>query len=330
MAERWWGSVIVTVRDEPTDRLQRMLDSIAAQIVPGPVEVVIAAPATDLEVVKQLRARRALTRIVVVENPGGARSEGLNRAVRAAAADVVHRVDARSVLPPDYLRRARERLDRDATVGVVGGRQHPVPGPGAGPWARGVARALANPWAAGGAPYRRGVAGGVVDTVYLGSFRRRDLLAIGGYDERLDANEDFELCQRLRSAGHTAWFEPDLVVDYEARASLAAVWRQYDAFGRSKVRYWRLHSARPNARQLVGLVGPAAGVVAGVAALAVTRQPHGALVVAGAVAAGLLAVDQVGATEPAPTRVRLAAALGAAVMPAAWATGAYRAFFRSR
>lgn len=323
-------SVIVTVRDEPAARLQRMLAAIAAQDCSAPIEVVIAAPAVDAPTLGSLRPAGAVNRIVLVDNPTGARSAGLNRARRAASGTIVHRVDARSVIPPDYIRRATERLEAQPEVGVVGGHQHPVADAGAREWERGLARALANPWAAGGAPYRRGARGGAVDTVYLGSFRGDDLERAGGYDERLDANEDFELCQRIRAAGQQVWLEAGLVVDYEARARLSDLWRQYDAFGRSKVRYWRLHHTRPNARQLLGVAGPLAIAAVAVAVVIGAGAARGVLALGVGGAAGLLALDHAGGGRHATVPARVAGAIGVAVLPTAWAAGVYRALFKRR
>lgn len=318
------ASVIVTVADEPRERLQRMIDRLAAQTL-GPLEVVIAAPTRDRPSLEAVRAHGAVAEIRIVDNPTGQRCPGLNRAAREATSPIVHRVDARSLLAPDHVARCQARLEADASVGVVGGRQSSVD-TGGGIVGRGLARALANPWVTGGAAYRRSGAAGEVDTVYLGSFRRSDLLAVGGYDETLDSNEDFDLCQRYIAAGARVWLEADLVVGYEGRHSFAAVWRQYEAFGRGKVRYWRSRRTRPNARQIVGLAAPLAGVVG--LLLAARRDAAVAYVAAGV--AGVAALDQIGVGGRPPIGERAVAWVTSVLVPAAWAVGAYREFFEER
>ena len=69
---------------------------------------------------------------------------------------------------------------------------------------------MATPLGSGGARYRAGGRPGPVDTVYLGVFRREALEAAGGFDGRLDRNEDYELNWRLRRRGGTVWFDPAL------------------------------------------------------------------------------------------------------------------------
>ncbi|MEY2472237.1 MAG: succinoglycan biosynthesis protein ExoA [Actinomycetota bacterium] len=316
------ASVIATIADEPRERLQRMIDRLAAQSI-GPLEVVIAAPTRDRATVDSLHAHGSVAAIVTIDNPSGRRCPGLNLAACAATTDVVHRVDARSLLDRTHVARCQTRLASDASVGIVGGRQHSVEG-NRGAMARGVARALANPWTTGGAPYRRVGASGAVDTVYLGSFRRAELLALGGYDETLDANEDFDLAQRYRDSGKVVWLEDGLVVDYEARAGLGDVWRQYFAFGVSKVRYWRARGERPNARQLAGLAGP---VVALVGVLFAARRGHGVAVVSAGLAAAA-ALDQIAVGGRASAAERAVAVAGSVAVPTAWAAGAYREFVR--
>jgi hypothetical protein len=65
---------------------------------------------------------------------------------------------------------------------------------------------------------------------------RRWLEVIGGYDETLLANEDYELNLRLRQAGGTVWFDPSIRSVYFARATFGALARQYARYGFWKAR----------------------------------------------------------------------------------------------
>ena len=62
-----------------------------------------------------------------------------------------------------------------------------------------------SPFGSGGAKSRRRNYTGVVDTVYLGTWRRADLIALSGFDERLVRNQDDELCLRITRSGGTMW-----------------------------------------------------------------------------------------------------------------------------
>ncbi len=287
--------MIVTLRGEPPERVGRLYASLVGQVGCRGLEVVLAVPREEVASLRWLGPEGSVGAVETVENPSGLRSDGLNAAARAAAAPIVCRADARSALPPGYVARCVDVLRRDPSVGVVGGVQRPQT-VAATARARGIARALGNPWAMGGAHYRRGGRSGPADTVYLGAFRRAELLELGGYDERLHANEDFDLCQRYRKAGKVVWVEGDLVVAYEARDSFADVARQYYEFGRSKVRYWRVKGGHPNARQVAGL-GVTSSTLAALAWSTMVRR-HSPLPVAVGALGATAAVDLVGAGRP--------------------------------
>jgi succinoglycan biosynthesis protein ExoA len=187
-----------------------------------------------------------------------------------------------------------------------------------GPTARGIARALCNPWVLGGASYRRPGASGPVDTVYLGAFRTEDLRRAGGWDPGLLANEDYELCARFRDSGSLVWLEEDVVVAYEARTGLVALAQQYHAFGTAKVEYWRLRRGKPAARQVLAVAGAALALAAAPWA---ARRPIRLVSICITGAAALAVVDHVAdPVEPDPA-VRCASVLASALLVASWLSG---------
>jgi len=320
-------SVLVVARGEPRARLERLLRALDQQQGRVRLEVLLAVPPDEHAALAGLHraiGHGAVSSARLVANPGGARCTGLNRALRVARGDVVARADARSHPPPDYVARAVARLDAAPGVGVVGGVQRPVC-VADGVAARGIARALRNPWLLGGATYRRPGGGGEADTAYLGAFRTAGLRALGGWDERLAANEDFDLCARYRAAGAAVWVEPGLEVPYEPRASHRELWRQYHAFGDAKARYWRTAGAAPNRRQVTALAGAAAAL--GVSALVARRPRRGLALGVGALAL-LAAADHVVDPGERDLRVRAAAYGAYATYLSAWVTGVARGLVR--
>jgi succinoglycan biosynthesis protein ExoA len=318
-------SVLLVTRGEPTARLHRVFDALAAQTGAGTLEVLVAAPPDEHSALADLPTAGAVQTVTLVANPDGRRSAGLNRALHQAQTATVVRVDARSVPPPDYVARCVARLAANPAVGVVGAIQRPAahdPNPGA---ARGIARALRNPWLLGAAPYRQPGGRGPADTAYLGAFRRHELLAAGGYDERLEANEDFDLCARYRAAGQEVWIEPGLEVEYEPRRTHRELWAQYRAFGEAKVRYWRATGERPNGRQGVALGGALAALLAGGL---VGRRPR-RLVAALVAALGVLAlVDHSVDPEDRDVGTRVAAIGAYATFLSGWCCGIVRGLAR--
>ena len=220
------------------------LDSIKAQLYEGPMEVIVADGSDSQATSKAVRERCPGARMV--PNPERTTSNGLNAALKAAAGRVVVRCDSHAALPPDYVRRAVEKLQKTGAA-VVGGRQLPV---GETLFERAVGMAITTPLGAGDACYRLGGKEGTADTLYLGVFRRDALDAAGGFDSRLASGEDTELNWRLRKRGETVWFDPSLSVFYRPRSTLRALARQYFRYGRWKIPVLRRHPAELRLRHL--------------------------------------------------------------------------------
>jgi len=311
------ATVVMVVRDEPLARLARALAAVAAQEDVAGLTVCIAAPRDDHAGLAALRTGGAVDAIRLVDNPGGARSAGLNRAIAAAPDPVVVRVDARSEIPTHYVAACLRRLD-DPDVGMAGGVQRPVAAEGADRAARGIARALRNQWLLGNAAYRRTDAGGPADTVYLGAFRRDEVLALGGYDEALDANEDYDLAQRFLDLGRTVWLEEGQCVRYEPRADWRGLARQYHAFGAAKVRFWRRTGRRANGRQRVALGACALG---GLVAVASVRRPRRLIGLTAVGLTGLVVLDHVADPSERDPRVRARACVASTVIVGSWVSG---------
>ena len=74
--------------------------------------------------------------------------------------------------------------------------------------------------------------------------RREVLEEVGGFDETIRRGEDWELNLRIRQAGHTVWFDPQLAVTYWPRESWVRLARQFRATGT-----WRGELVRRYGRQ---------------------------------------------------------------------------------
>ena len=272
--------------------LQRAVDSVLAQHYPGSFDVCLAlGPSTDRT--DQIAAHITQTdpRVRTVANPTGGRSSGLNAAIRATIGRVIVRVDAHCELPPGYITRAVETLLRTEAVNV-GGVQRAV---GNTPFERASARALASPFGMGGARYRTGGTEGPVDTVFLGVFERSAIESVGLFDETVVGNEDYELNIRLREAGGTVWFDPQLSVDYTPRASLRTLARQFFLYGAWKRSVVRKHPGATKLRQ----AAPPLALLAIVASIVASPWLPVALVVPGFYALAVVVASVLASRHPA-------------------------------
>jgi succinoglycan biosynthesis protein ExoA len=320
------ASVIIPVRNE-AQMIEACLDSVEAQDLGADVIEVIVADGRSDDGTRSLVERRvrqtSFARMAVVENRLGGISAGLNAALGEATAPVTVRIDARSRVEPHYVRTICETLGARPEVGVVGGAQIAVPG-GPGVVSIGIARALSNRYATGFSRYRLAASSGLSDTVWMGGFRTAELRSLGGWDESLVANEDYELCERFRAAGLGVWFESTLRSGYVARPDLPSVVAQYRGYGIAKGARW-LAGAHVGPRHIILLVAP---VAAGLISAASIRRV-GAVPVAAASCGAVLLVDHVGGPPgSAGARVRVAAATTSVVTAGAWWTGVVQGYLR--
>ena len=255
-------SVILPVLNEET-HLEEAVHSILSQDYQGQLEVILAVgPSRDrtLEIAQSISRRDS--RVVLVDNPSGRTAAGLNIALNKSQSPVVVRVDGHAHIPNDYLTLIVEILNKTGAVNV-GGVMAAV---GTTPFERAVAGAMRSPLGVGASRFHTGGEAGIVDTVYLGAFRREALVAIGGFDERFTRAQDWELNFRLRENGGVVYFDPRLHVTYRPRSTVKALAKQYFEYGRWRRVVSRRHSGTINYRYLAppfALVGFTLSLIAG-------------------------------------------------------------------
>ena len=249
-------------------------------------------------------------------NPDPRTSRSLNVGLAEASGEYVVRIDARSRVEPHYVQRCVDLLAARPELGVVGGAQRARPRSTRAVDV-GIARALRNRWTTGLSRYRRVNESGPADTVWMGAFRRSELVDLGGWDPAVALNEDFELCQRYRAGGAKVWFEVALQSGYVPRADFGSLAKQYFQFGRVKGTWWA-RGRRPQPRQVLLLAAPV--VAGGVFALIGRRIGLGrASVLAGA---AVITVEVAGTRDPrGGPSAHAAAAVAIVTSNAAWWVG---------
>lgn len=326
MSEEPTVTVLIPARQEERD-IERCLRAVLAQDHPHDRMEVVLVDGGSTDRTVELASRLLETGDVdwrIIENPVGTTPSNLNAGLAVASGEIVCRVDARSVVPAQYMRLCADVLATRPEVAVTGGAQVAV-ALDESVTSVGIARALNNRYAMGGSRYRSGAPSGPSDTVYLGAFRTEQLRAAGGWDDRFETNQDYELNRRMARGG-VIWFDDRLEVGYVPRQSISAVWRQYHRFGRWKARYWRSTGDSPLLRQKVLLAAPVCLVLLlGLPLLGRQRRVRRVAAVATAALAALGVVEEAGAPADAPSAcVRLTAIAGTATVGAAWWLGAVR------
>jgi succinoglycan biosynthesis protein ExoA len=257
-------SVIMTVLNEEA-HLDAAVASVLDNGYEGKVTLVIAVgPSTDAtaRLAADIAARHAEVRII--DNPTGATPSGLNLALAACDDDVVVRIDGHTVLPAGYIELAVNAL-ASTGAGNVGGRMVPQ---AVEPLAHAIAVAMGSKFGLGSAGHRVGGGEGPTESVFLGSFRRTALDAVGGYDEHFRRAQDWELNFRLREAGFAVYFVPEMQVPYHPRSTWRGLARQFYHSGAWRREVVKKHPTTASSRYLAPpfvvlslAVGTALGVV---------------------------------------------------------------------
>lgn len=315
-------TVVVPARQEATD-IEACLEAVAAQDYPADrLEVIVVDGASEDgtgEVARRALGRWGFAGSAVLVNPVATTSSNLNVGLAHASGEVLCRVDARTRIEPHHVRTCVDVLTHRADVAVTGGAQIAL-ARDATARARGIARALNNRWSMGGSRYRRSTRAGPSDTVYLGAFRTLQLRRVGGWDERLVSNQDFDLNRRMAAMG-IVWFEPTLRSGYLPRATFGELWRQYRRFGRAKVVYWRVTGTSPQPRQWALIGAPLLGLVFAAVLMVVLPWP-GRIAVAALAATCLAGIEGAGSDVPAGSPAAHALGMWAAVVVSVgWLTG---------
>ena len=256
---------------------------------------------------------KADNRVRLLRNPGRIVPTGLNIALEQARSKWLVRVDAHATVPPDYVERAVAHL-RSGNWGAVGGRKDGI---GVTPAGRAIATAMASPFGVGGSTYHHGSVARTVEHVPFGCYPVSLLRELGGWDERLVVNQDFELDWRVREAGHELLFDPSLRIEWVCRQTLRDLFLQYRRYGRGKAKVARLHprSLRPR-----HLLPPLLVLWFGCAAVVSARSPRLAASMVAPYGIGLIAATtREGKKLDAAARLRLPGAFAA--MHVAWGVG---------
>jgi len=247
-------SIIVPCYNEQST-IQQLLKAVYAQSFPRQdMEVVVADGMSTDETRREIAAfqrEHPDLCVRVVDNPRRDIPAGLNRAIAAAHGEFVVRLDAHSEPYPDYVARCVEALKagRGDNVGGVWEIR-----PSNSSWqARAISAAAAHPFGVGDAQYRVGGTAQAVDTVPFGAFRRTLVEQVGGFDESLLTNEDYEFNVRVRKAGGAVWLDPLIRTIYYARATMIDLARQYWRYGYWKARMLRRYPETFRWRQLAGV-----------------------------------------------------------------------------
>jgi succinoglycan biosynthesis protein ExoA len=272
-------TVIMPARNEE-QAIGAALDSVLGQTYRDLQFVVIDGGSTDRtrSIIEERQARDP--RIEIVTNPVPNIPLSLNMGLAAARGRWLVRVDAHSTVPPTYVADLVARL-REGTWAGVGGVK---PGVGITPAGRAIAAAMSSRFGVGNSKYHYATTELEVDHLPFGAYPVDLLREVGGWDESLVANEDYELDYRLRQRGGRLLLDPTVVIAWHCRQSVPDLYRQYVRYGKGKADVAMLHPTSLSPRHVVA---PALVVWLVLALLRLRRHPGQAVLMVAPYVAGV-------------------------------------------
>jgi succinoglycan biosynthesis protein ExoA len=211
-------------------------------------------------------------RVRLVHNPRRTQAAAMNTAVEHVTSPWLVRVDAHSTVPSNYVELIMEHLP-EGRWGGVGGRKDGVATTVQG---RAIAAALGSRFGVGNSTYHHGVEPQEVDHIPFGAYPVDVIRDVGGWDEAITANEDFEFDYRVRQSGRALLFDPRIVIFWQTRQDVGAFFQQYRRYGQGKALVLAKHPNSASPRHLL----PAAVVGALAAAVAISPlKPRWALAI---------------------------------------------------
>jgi glycosyltransferase involved in cell wall biosynthesis len=175
--------------------------------------IVVDNGSTDktLEIAKSFQDRLNLR---ILQKTGVRISSLRNLGAQEACGEIVAFLDADCLANSDWLKQILEFAPGDG-VGIIGAH-YLLPEDSS--W-------VGRTWHR----YQEAEKSGEVSHVPAGDLimRREDFLRLGGFDETIQTNEDYELCERVRKAGMTVWAYPQIgVVHLGTAQSLRVFFRK--------------------------------------------------------------------------------------------------------
>lgn len=235
--------------------IKKALEQLADQYDSGKYEIIVVDGMSSDETrtrIREFEQDHPEVALQLIDNPARNIPTALNIGVAAARGEIIARMDAHAVPSSGYIRRCVEVLG-ETSAGVVGMPCRVQPGADTA-MAEAVATAVSHPFGIGDAKYRlqSGVSGQeAVDTVAFACFRKSLWSDLGGFNESLLTNEDYDFNYRVREAGQVVLLDRSGHCDYFARTTLSELARQYLRYGGWKARMIRLHPRSIKLRHLV-------------------------------------------------------------------------------
>lgn len=245
-------SVVIPCRNEEASIEDCVKSVLNSNYPPELLEVFVCDGMSDdntLSIVEQMAKSHSNVKLIL--NKEQTTPHALNLGIKAASGGVILILGAHASLSRDYIAVCAESLERDSSLGCVGGV---LDNTYSDMVSESISKAMSHPFGVGSAHFRTGQRSGYVDTVAFGAYRAEIFDEIGLFDEALIRNQDDELNYRLTKAGYNIELNTSIHAVYHVRASFGKLSKQYYQYGYWKVYVNKKHGAVTSFRQIIPTV----------------------------------------------------------------------------
>ncbi len=244
-------SVIIPILNEEK-YIEKCIMSVLNQDFPiENLELILVDGMSDdktVQIIKEYMEKYKFIKLIF--NPEKTVQYALNAGIKAACGEIIVRMDAHSEYAEDYVSKCVQYLKNTDAINVGG----PMIAVGKGGLQNVIAAAYHSKFALGGGKNHEEGYEGYADTVFLGAFKREDILKLGMYDERLPRSEDDDLNFRIIESGEKIYITPEIKSRYYPRGSYKSLFKQYYEYGLWKVAVIKKHKKPARISHLVPMM----------------------------------------------------------------------------
>lgn len=245
-------TIAIPVLNEEKD-IEKVINIFLATRYPNLVEVIVVdGGSVDKTIDIVLRCSELDRRVKLLHNKNKYQSYALNIALSSSIGQVFLRADGHCLYADNYVEKCIEVLLESGAVNVGGAQRYVA----RNEFQLAVGFAVKSEFGSGGAKYRNPDYTGWAETVFLGCFWKEALRSIGGYNQKVLTNEDYqanlalrrsvfsvknitnqdyELNYRISKLGENKiYISSKIVVYYFPREDIYKLWKQYFKYGRGR------------------------------------------------------------------------------------------------
>jgi succinoglycan biosynthesis protein ExoA len=245
-------SIVITTFNE-NEYLDSLLEDISRQSLDNlELEIILleAGSYPKQRAIKHLGELASYLKFINI--PNLSRTKSLNKLFDTAQGELIIRLDGRSHIKPYYIQQIVELSSRTGAENV-GGIMAPI---GNTPNQKLIADVMKHPFSFGGAKFRNFSYSGLVDSIYLGAFRRSKCnFGYSWFDEvHPGISEDSDLNYRIRKSGGRVYMDSSIVVEYFPRENLKRFFKLCFNFGVGRGLFIWKHRDVAATRQLIPIL----------------------------------------------------------------------------